>query len=217
MGPRRPGLAATAKSENAVIEKTLRGIKGMTAAVRFSKLVEAAGKPSVHLLWMDPAKDIVLQKAIKANRVLTVHQRPGDTKADYGTVGFEKSVSGQILIFPKSLKQFSDKRVIGVKYDLLEWPEVPKDQEAPKARPPKRPASAQPREAKLPAVTPKRVAAEDNATARVLKFPNPRNESEEESNVDVEDIKDQVRHAMKALEEGKQVAAFNLLKRIIGS
>jgi hypothetical protein len=189
----------------------------MGTAVRFSKLVEAAGKPTVHLLWMDPAKDPVLQKAIKANRVLTVHQRPGDAKADYGTVGFEKNVSGQILIFPKSLKQFSDKRVVGVKYDLLEWPEVPKDQEAPKVRPPKRPANAKPQDAKLPAVTPKRIAAEETATARVLKFPNPKDEDEEESNVDVEDIKNQVRQAMKALEEGKQVAAFNLLKRIIGS
>jgi hypothetical protein len=32
---------------------------------------------------------------------------------------------------------------------------------------------------------------------------------------DVEEIKHQLRLAMKALEEGKQVAAFNLLKRII--
>ncbi len=213
------GPAAAAKRENAVIDKALRGMKGMTAAVRFSKLVEAAGKPTVHLLWMDPAKDTVLQKAIKANRVLTVHQRPGATKADYGTVGFEKNVSGQILMFPKSLKQFADKRVVGVKYDLLEWPEVPKDQEAPKVRPPKSPANAKPQKAKLPAVTPKRNAAEEMAPARVLKFPNPKDEDEdeEESKVDVEDIKDQVRHAMKALEEGKQVAAFNLLKRIIGS
>ncbi len=103
---------------------------GMTATVRFSKLVESAGKPSVHLLWVDPAKDSVLQKAIHANRVLTVRQRPVDTKADYGTVGFERGIAGQILIFPKSIKHFADKRVIGVKYDLLEWPGVPKTQEA---------------------------------------------------------------------------------------
>src|ERR1700674_2416855 len=37
--------------------------------VRFQKIVETAGKPSVHLLWMDPAKDLVLQKAVKANCV----------------------------------------------------------------------------------------------------------------------------------------------------
>ncbi len=119
---------------------------GMTATVRFSKLVESAGKPSVHLLWVDPAKDSVLQKAIHANRVLTVRQRPADTKADYGTVGFEKGVSGQILIFPKSIKHFADKRVIGVKYDLLEWPGVPKTQEPHQARMVVRSANRKPNE-----------------------------------------------------------------------
>jgi hypothetical protein len=37
----------------------------------------------------------------------------------------------------------------------------------------------------------------------------------QEPNEEVEEIKKQVRQAMKILEEGKQVAAFNLLKRIV--
>jgi hypothetical protein len=110
----------------------------MMGTVRFSKVVEAAGKPIVHLLWVDPAKDATLQKAIKAARVMTVYQQPAPTMADFGAVGFDKNVSGQILIFPKSLKQFSDQRVIGVKYDLIEWPAVQKSQQAPEAQPPKR-------------------------------------------------------------------------------
>jgi hypothetical protein len=49
---------------------------------------------------MDPAKDTILQKPlIKANRVMTIHQRPISKKIDYGTIGFEKNVSGQVLIF----------------------------------------------------------------------------------------------------------------------
>ena len=78
------------------------------STVRFSKIIEAAGKPVVHVLWIDPAKDRILKKAIKAHRVMTVHQRVVNAKSDYGTVGFQKGVSGQILIFPKSLKRLSE-------------------------------------------------------------------------------------------------------------
>ena len=51
----------------------------------------------------------------------------------------------------------------------------------------------------------------------MVKFPDP---AEDDANgstvaVDGEEIIKQVRLAMKALEEGKQVAAFNLLKRIV--
>ena len=187
----------------------------MMGTVHFSKIVEAVGKPVVHVLWIDPAKDITLQKAIKSARVMTVHQRSAVTKADYGTVGFEKNVSGQILIFPKSLKQFSNHRVIGVRYDLLEWPTVPKSQQASKSRPPKHSAKSKPQDAKIPAPTGERSAIEENA--RVVKFPTPEAENAEAPNEDLEELKNQVRHAMKLLEEGKQVAAFNLLQHIIGS
>ena len=185
---------------------------GTTATVRFQKIVETAGKPSVHLLWIDPAKDPILQKAVKAHCVMTVHQRPSGTKTDFGTIGFEKDVAGQILIFPKSLKSFAGKRVVGVKYDSIEWPAVPKNQQAPKTRPPTHSAKTQPEGPKTAAAKP---AAEEHAIARVVKFPAPKAEDESGPREDIEEIKEQVRHAMKVLEEGKQVAAFNLLKRIV--
>src|ERR1700674_2631953 len=116
----------------------------MMGAVRFSKIVEAAGNPVVHVLWIDPEQDPILKKAINANRVMTVHQGLPNAKADYGTVGFQKGVSGQILIFPKPLKGFADKRVTGVKYDLLEWPTVPKNQQAHRVIPAKRSAKDKP-------------------------------------------------------------------------
>ncbi len=183
-------------------------------AVRFSKVVQTAGKPNVHILWMDPAKDTELQKAITANRVLTVRQRPDGAKADYGVVGFEKGASGQILVFPRSLKQFARQRVIGVKYDLLEWPEVSKSQQSPKPRTLKRPAKRKPQDSKA-APPPAEPAAEESPVPRLLKFPDPVPEETAGANPEIEEIKGQVRQAMEALEEGKQVAAFNLLKRII--
>jgi hypothetical protein len=118
--------------------------------VRFSKVVEAAGKPTVHVLWIDPAKDATLRNAVKTCRVMTVHQQPATSNADYGSIGFEKNVSGQILIFPKSLKQFCDQRVVGVKYDLLEWPTVPKSRQAPKGLPSRRLVKANCRTLKHP-------------------------------------------------------------------
>jgi hypothetical protein len=184
------------------------------ATVRFSKIVETAGKPIVHLLWMDPAKDLVLQKAIQANRVMTVHQGQIGAKADFGTIGFQKGVSGQILIFPKSLKPFADKQVVGVKYNLLEWPAVPKNQQARKVIPAKHPAKAKPENTKTSA-TAKQAGLAENAGAQVVKFPNPKDDHEDGPATDVEELKNQVRLAMKVLEEGKQVAAFNLLKRIV--
>jgi hypothetical protein len=50
----------------------------------------------------------------------------------------------------------------------------------------------------------------------VVKFPGFEVENADAPNDDLEELKNQVRHAMKLLEEGKQVAAFNVLKRITG-
>ena len=219
--------------------------------IRFSKIVETAGKPIVHTLWIEPAKDSVLQNAIKANRVMTIHQRPAGTKTDYGKVGFEKKASGEVLIFPKSLRAFADKRVIGVNYDLLDWPAVPRSQEAPKPQPPKPTLKSKPKEIPVVAVEqpvakesalpkiqqafkadqvkpaikskPKEIpvaaveqpVVKESASNRVVKFPTPTFQDKDQPNEGVAQIKEQVRQAMKALEEGKQVAAFNLLKRIV--
>jgi diamine N-acetyltransferase len=156
----------------------------MIGTVRFSKIVETVGKPSVHVLWIDPEKDGLLQKAIKTNRVMTIHQRPDGTKTDYGTIGFEKNVPGQVLIFPKSLRSFADKRVTGVKYDLLEWAAAPKDQQAPKAEPARPAIKSKPKE--IPVTMVELPVAEESAPARVVKFPSPEVEAEERPNEDIE-------------------------------
>ena len=185
--------------------------------VRFSKIVETAGKPSVHLLWMGPAKDRVLQKAMNANRVMTVHQDLADTKTDFGVVGFQKGITGQILIFPRSLEHFAGKRVVGVKYDLLEWPAAPRKQQAMAIGLAKRSAKRKSQGAKMASITGKGPAAEERPTARVIKFPTPEADEEDEPNPDVVEIKNQVRHALRVLGEGQLVSAVNLLKRIVDS
>ena len=96
--------------------------------IRFSEVVNSSGKPDTHLLLTAPAKDQKLQTAIKSNRVMTVYQGSGSTKADYGIVGFAEGSSRQFLLFPKALKSFEGKRVIGIKYDLLESMPVSKEE-----------------------------------------------------------------------------------------
>jgi hypothetical protein len=47
----------------------------------------------------------------------------------------------------------------------------------------------------------------------MVEFPAPKVEDKNRPSEEVEEIKKQVRQAIKILEEDKQVAAFNLLKR----
>jgi hypothetical protein len=266
--------------------------------VRFSQIVESSGKPDTHLLLIDPAKDKTLQAAIKSNRVMTVYQGSGNTKTDYGTIGFEEGSSRQFLVFPKTLKPFADKRVIGIKYELLESMPASKDEATSKPksskgskptrdhapmevvdrRPagPKRGLSDEARsdvgamavgraksetssdvraiannersrdKADKPAddqldTKPKSVAVvksagttqtkkKSSATVlprdskpvpgtppeKVVEFPKPEsNERPIDRSDELEGLKRRVREAIDVLEQGKQVAAYNLLKRIV--
>src|SRR4051812_2578630 len=95
---------------------------------RFAKIVERCGAPETHLVLMDPAKDRALQAAVKAQRVMTVFQESVGTKTDRAEVGFDPGPGRQFLVFPKSLKPFAGTSVVGIKYDLISSPEVPKSE-----------------------------------------------------------------------------------------
>lgn len=217
------------------------------STVRFSKVIEACGKPDFHLLLIDPAKDKTLQAAIKSDRVMTVYQQSGET--DHGIVGFEQGRSRQFLVFPKPLKAFQGQRIVGIKYELLE--DVPTPKPEPATKEAAKPATEQPQEPastkkgsepskradpQTPTVLPKAVAAKQKQADRVyekardqgnsgtdsqdkvVQFQKP--EPAEQLAVaserdDIKELKRRVREAMDALEEGKQVVAFNLLKRIL--
>jgi hypothetical protein len=88
-------------------------------------VVKAAGQPHVVTLWTRPEDDRDFMAAVRANRVLTVRQETTGTHKDHGEVGFlrEAQASNLYLVFPKSLKDFEGKRVVGIKYDLLAEPE----------------------------------------------------------------------------------------------
>lgn len=94
--------------------------------VRFSQVVAACGKPSVHLMLVAPEKDKGLMHLVKKTRVMTIHQLLEGGRKDYGTVGLLKTPGSQLLIFPKSLKPYTDQRIIGINYDLLAGPHAGK-------------------------------------------------------------------------------------------
>jgi hypothetical protein len=171
-------------------------------------VVEAAGKPEVHLMLVDPARDPTLQRAIRTNRVMTLHQAARG--ADYGVIGFAKGVRGQILLFPRSLKPFAGIRVMGIKYDLLK-------SGSPAGRAKKAPATFAADHRRSPGKTRAKKGGpspEPPAEGKIVKFPIPHLSTAEENEED--QLKTQVRQALRMLEQGRWVAATNLLRRIAG-
>jgi hypothetical protein len=84
---------------------------------RFSPVVEKCGKPQAYTLWQKPAADRHLQSQIKKNRVMTILKSESGT--DFGIVGFKQRKGATYLVFPKSLKRFADKRIIGIDWSLI--------------------------------------------------------------------------------------------------
>jgi hypothetical protein len=96
----------------------------MHKRLRFGDLVRDSGRPKVVTLWTKPQQNRTLTEAAKQNRVLTVIQEPG--KRDYGMIGFEPKPGALFLIFPRPLPREQNARVVGINYQLVEEPVVPK-------------------------------------------------------------------------------------------
>jgi len=88
-----------------------------TKTARLSQVVEICGKPQVYTLWQKPTADRHLQSQIKNNRVLTILKSESGT--DFGIASFKESKDARYLIFPKSLKRFVEKRIIGIDWALV--------------------------------------------------------------------------------------------------
>ena len=119
---------------------------------RFRQVVAACGRPSVHLLWVKPEQDRELMRAFEAHRVMSIHQAVRGTAKDFGSVGLLKDRQTQLLVFPRSLRRFEGRRIVGIDYTLLA-PDPAPARAAPPA-PPKSPRSRtirQPRAEKRPA------------------------------------------------------------------
>jgi hypothetical protein len=84
---------------------------------RFSQIVEKCGKPQVYTLWQKPSTDRHVQAQIKKTRVMTILK--SDSGTDFGIVGFKENKEARYLVFPKSLKRFAEKRIIGIDWALV--------------------------------------------------------------------------------------------------
>jgi hypothetical protein len=84
---------------------------------RFSRVAETCSMPQVYTLWQKPSADRHLQAQIKNNRVMTILRSASGT--DFGIVGLKERKDARYLFFPKSLKRFADKRIIGIDWSLV--------------------------------------------------------------------------------------------------
>ena len=83
---------------------------------RFSDVVKKCGTPEVYTLWQKSAQDRHFQSMLKNNRVMSILQ--SETGSEFGSVGFQGRKGARHLVFPKSLKRFENKRIVGIKWDL---------------------------------------------------------------------------------------------------
>jgi hypothetical protein len=88
-----------------------------TKTARFAQVIEECGRPQVYTLWQKPSADRHLQAELKKNRVMTILKTESGT--DFGIAGFKESKGATYLVFSKSLKQFVDKRVVGIDWTLV--------------------------------------------------------------------------------------------------
>jgi hypothetical protein len=186
--------------------------------VRFSRVVETAGRPHVHTLWVAPDKDAEFKRARDAHRVMTLTAAHGKTEA--GVVGYEeRQQSSEFLIFPKSLARFDGARVVGIKFDLVEQPKFTAARRAVPSAPQRRrgakhkgaaniiPFRAPSAPASVPAKKPE--APPPTAKhARAKKTPKHHPAGEER-------LVREIRAALQELEAGKSVAAYRRLEQAI--
>jgi hypothetical protein len=91
----------------------------MSDSVRFSVVVQTGGQPQLYLPLANPRQDREFMRAVRDERVLSLKQEPTGSKKDFGIVGLVEEKFVSYLVFPKTLRKFAGKRVIGIKYDTL--------------------------------------------------------------------------------------------------
>jgi hypothetical protein len=73
----------------------------MPKTIRFGDLVRQAGRPRTMMLWAAPGKNDPFSKAIRENKVLTIHAVPGGHRKDYGLIGFHEEQGAIYMVFPR--------------------------------------------------------------------------------------------------------------------
>jgi len=151
-----------------------------------------------YLSWVAPERDPELKKLLHQGRVLTVHQTFRGQKKDFGTVGFHRGDNGQILVFPRSLRRFADRKIVGVDYALVEQGRVRSGKGLKRRTPTPPPVRAKPPEP----VQARPPQAEKNLPA--TKTPPTRDE-----------LLRVVRKAVAELKAGKAVPAYDRLAALV--
>jgi hypothetical protein len=189
--------------------------------VRFTRVVERSGRPHVHTLWLPPEKDPEFKRARETHRLMTLEQIPGGGKADFGVVGYDAKhgAAGQFLIFPKSLKRFEDARVIGVKFDLIEQPKLasartPKPRIASRAKSERRRAKLAVSESTKAPTSPQVQSAAPPRNVVTHEVAQAEEKTSPQSSQDTA-LKRQIRAALKELQRGNSVAAYQRLERAL--
>jgi predicted lipid-binding transport protein (Tim44 family) len=175
------------------------------ATARFKSVVEQCGVPEVYTLWVEPRKDLTFQRALTQQRVMSVHQETVGTRKDYGEIGFTGDLQAQLLIFPKSLKAFAGKRVVGIQYNLLGSGPAAERQEDHRPQkgdaPSRKPLRKIVRFPEQEPIASKAVRQSAGKTAAEPRF-------------DRGGFLRQVRKAMQQLQDGKAVAAYQTLEKL---
>ncbi|MEO6002972.1 MAG: hypothetical protein ABIZ04_13410 [Opitutus sp.] len=201
---------------------------------RFADVVKAGGAPETYLLWVPAADDKTFQRAVKEHRIMTVHQELRGAKRDYGLVGFHEEPNAQWLMFPKSVKRFEDRRVVGINYDLLAKSDRPapsaakKKPESKKVKPERAPVPIAPRrepskivEFERPAPPEPAATPPPKSAARSERVP-PREPERKQMTAPVASAAlvparfvSELEKAMKQLKAGKTVAAYERLSALL--
>jgi len=88
-----------------------------TKTQRFADVVDETGKPEPYTLWQKPEQDRHLQSEIRNYRLMTILKT--EAGREFGMVGFKEQKGASYLVFPRSLKRLENKRIVGIKWDMV--------------------------------------------------------------------------------------------------
>ena len=88
-----------------------------TRQARFTEVVEKCGVPQTYTLWQKPKDVGHLQSQLRQVHIMTIAR--SESGREFGCVGFLERKGALYLEFPKSLKRFADRRIVGIKWELV--------------------------------------------------------------------------------------------------
>lgn len=84
---------------------------------RFAVVIEKCGAPEVYTLWQKPSADRVFRSLVEKHRIMTVLKT--EAGSDFGIAEFCERKGAIYLAFPKSLKRFTNRRIVGIDWSAV--------------------------------------------------------------------------------------------------